>query len=159
MIDQELPKDPTLIELKQLVEGGTPEEAGDWLQTTREYHMKHASYTVVDNTVLVDGKAIIPAGMRSQMLTALHRSHAGINGMKDRARDAMFWPGMNKDIERTCIECKTCHKTTPSQTATPPKPLPVPDYPFQMMSSDYFELEGHHYLVLACRYSSWFTTY
>ena len=35
----------------------------------------------------------------------------------------------------------------------------MPDYPFQMMSSDYFELGGHHYLVMSCRYSSWSSVY
>ena len=39
------------------------------------------------------------------------------------------------------------------------KLLPVPDYPIQMMSSDYFELGRHQYLVLACRYSGWSTVY
>ena len=28
-----------------------------------------------------------------------------------------------------------------------------------MMSSDYFELGGHHYLVMACRYSGWSSVY
>ena len=28
-----------------------------------------------------------------------------------------------------------------------------------MMSSDYFELGGHHNLVMACRYSGWSTIY
>ena len=33
------------------------------------------------------------------------------------------------------------------------------DYPFQMMSSNYFELGGQHYLVMACRYSGWSSVY
>ena len=28
-----------------------------------------------------------------------------------------------------------------------------------MMSSNYLELKGHHYLVMACRYSGWSTIY
>ena len=71
--------------------------------------------------------------------------------MRARARKAMFWPGMNADIQRTWDECKTCRLTAPSQAATLPKPLPVPDYPFQMMILDYFKLKGHHYLVIAGR--------
>ena len=65
----------------------------------------------------------------------------------------MFWPTMNTDIQRAREECETCRQIAPSRAATSPKPLAVPDYPFQMMSSDYFELEGNHYLVMACRYS------
>ena len=35
---------------------------------------------------------------------------------------------------------RRANRPPPSQVATQSKPLPVPDYPFQMMSSDYFEL-------------------
>ena len=75
------------------------------------------------------------------MIEALHRSH--VEGMRARAKDAMFWPGMNSNIQRARDECKTCRQIAPSQAATPSKPLPVLDYPFQMMSSNYFELGGH----------------
>ena len=66
---------------------------------------------------------------------------------------------MNADMQRTRDECETCRHTAPSQAATPPKPLPAPDYPFQMMSLDYFELKGHHYLEMAFRYSGWSMIY
>ena len=56
---------------------------------------------------------------------------------------------MNADIQRIRDKCKTCRQTASSKAATPPKSLPVPDYPFQMMSSDYFKLKGHLYLVMA----------
>ena len=62
--------------------------------------------------------------------------------LKARARDAMFWPGMNADIQRARDKCETCWQIAPSQAATPPKFLPKPDYPLQMMSSDYFKLGG-----------------
>ena len=91
------------------------------------------------------------------MLSALHRSQGGVEGMKARAKDAMLWPAMNTDIQRD--ECETCRQIAPSQAATPPKPLPVPDYPFQMMSADYFKLGGRQYLVMACRYSGWSSVY
>ena len=66
---------------------------------------------------------------------------------------------MNADIQRIRDKCKTCRQTAPSQAATPPKSLPAPDYPFQTISSDYFELKDHHYLIMACRYSGWSTIY
>ena len=83
------------------MEEGAGEDAGDWPWVLREYFVKHAYYTVIGNTVLIDGRAIIPAGVRSQMLSALHRSHGGVKGMKARAKDAMFWPGLNADIQQT----------------------------------------------------------
>ena len=60
-----------------------------------------AYYKVIDNTMLIDGRVIVLGGLRSQMVSALHGSHKGTKGMKARARDAMFWPGMNANIQRT----------------------------------------------------------
>ena len=100
MIDKDSAKDPAIEELKQLVDEGASKDAGDWPRVLREYFVKHSYYTVIGNTVLIDGRAIIPAGVRSQMLSAPHRSHGGVEGMKARAKDAMFWPRMNADIQR-----------------------------------------------------------
>ena len=102
---------------------------------------------------------IVPAALRDEILAVLHRSHGGMVGMKARAREDLFWPEMNNDIQRTRDECGLCRRIAPSQAATPPKPLPVPDYPFQMMSSDYFQAKGNHYLVMVLRYSNWLSVY
>ena len=158
-IDKLSAPDPVLKELRQLVESGVSTDAEDWPRHLRSYHVKDADYTVMGHTVLINGKAIVPAALRSEMLAALHRSHSGVTFMQARAREALFWPGMNSDIQRTRDECETCRQIAPSQAATPPKPLPVPEYPFQMMSSDYFQHKGQHYLVLVCRYSGWISVY
>ena len=96
---------------------------------------------------------------RTKIVVNIKDSYGGVNRMRARAVEAMLWPGMNADIQRTRDKCKTCRQTAPSQASTPPKPLPVPDYPFQMMNLDYFKLNGHHCLVMACRYSGWSTIY
>ena len=69
--------------------------------------MTHAYYTIVNKTVLIDGRAVIPTAMMSQILEALHRS------MRARVKDAMFWPRKNSNIQD---ECETCR-----QTATRPR--------------------------------------
>ena len=135
-IDKESTKDPALKEPKQLVEGRAGDDPGHWPRTLIAYHLKHAYYTVVNYTVLNDGKAVIKTGMRSQMLAALHRSDGGIKGMRSRAKDTMFWPRMNSGIQRFQDKCVAFRQTAPSQEATPPKPQAVPDYPLQIMSSD-----------------------
>ena len=62
--------------------------------------MNHAYYKAINNTVLIDGRAVVPGGLMSELLLALHRSHGGVESMKARARDAMFWPTMNANIQR-----------------------------------------------------------
>ena len=43
----------------------------------------------------------------------------------------------------------------PLQPAVTPAPLPSPAYPFQMVSTDYFDYVGKAYLLVLDRYSNW----
>ena len=125
-INEELANNATTKELKQMVEEGASQDAEDWPKALRNHHVKDANYIVVEGMVLINGKAIIPTNLQSQILAALHRSHGGVNGMRARAGEEMFWPGMNADIQRIQEECETCRQIAPRQAAKPPKPLPVP---------------------------------
>ena len=51
--------------------------------------------------------------------------------------------------------CVTCVRNAPSQSLKPPVDPPVPAYPFQYMSLDYFSYAGNNYLVVVDRYSGW----
>ena len=72
-----------------------------------------------------------------------------------RAGQSVWWPGIAADIQRVRDGCGKCTVNAPSQPAAPPKPLPKPQYPFQMLSSDYFAYTGRTYLVVVDRYSGW----
>ena len=79
--------------------------------------------------------------------------------MSERAREVMYWPGMQGDLEGRRSRCRTCVRIAPSQPSAPPTELPTPDYPFQQVSTDYFEVSGKHYMVFVCRYSNWLSIY
>ena len=69
--------------------------------------------------------------------------------MTARAGAAVWWPGITGDIEKIRENCRSCDKVVPSQPAAPPTPPPSPD------CSDYLSYEGHHYLIIVDRFSSW----
>ena len=79
--------------------------------------------------------------------------------MTSRAATAVYWPCMQEDIIRTRQACTSCDKNTPSQPAAPPKPLPSPTYPFEMVASDYFSYAGKQFLIVVDRYSGWLSVY
>ena len=62
---------------------------------------------------------------------------------------------MTKDVDKVREECIACRKNAPSQPAAPPKPLPRPSYPMEMISTDYFMYGGKVYLVIVDKYSGW----
>lgn len=75
--------------------------------------------------------------------------------MLRRARQAVYWLGIEGDMRHHRDSCDTCNTHAPSQ---PPSPLlftPTPVYPFQQTVVDRFQLEGHDYIVYADRLTGW----
>lgn len=50
---------------------------------------------------------VIPEKMRQDILHGIHEGHLGVEKCKRRARDTVFWPGINKDIEKLISRCDT----------------------------------------------------
>ena len=98
---------------------------------------------------------MVPHALRAAVLETLHSAHQGTSGMTLRAQAGVWWPGITPQLKDVRDKCRNCTEHAPSQPSAPPKPLPQPDYPFQCIASDYFQSGGHHYLVIADRFSGW----
>ena len=62
---------------------------------------------------------------------------------------------MAAELKSFIEQCEYCQIHMPSQQKEPLIPTKAPEYPFQMVAADYFEVEGHHYLVYVDRYTGW----
>ena len=76
-----------------------------------------------------------------------------------RAKATVFWPGITTDIEESRAKCRTCHRNAPSQAKLPPMEPRIPKFPFEMIYSDYFKLQGNYYLIVGDRLSGWTEIY
>ena len=102
---------------------------------------------------------MIPASLRAEVLDTLHSGHQGVTAMTTIAAESVFWPGISEDIIRRRLSCKSCDRVTPSQTSSPPWPLPQPSYPFEKVCTDYFSFAGKSYYIVVDRYSGWLSIY
>ena len=75
--------------------------------------------------------------------------------MLRRARQAVYWPGMEADIKFQRSKCETCNIHSPSQQQEPLIPTQPPDYPFQKTVADFFQIENRFYLAYADRLTGW----
>ena len=107
----------------------------------------------------MDNRTVIPQKLRKLVLESLHSAHQGINGMKLRANSSIYWPSMSAAITNTRLNCRKCTEISPSQTSEPLITTAFPEWPFQLLSADYFFIELHSYLVVSDRYSGWLTVY
>ena len=68
----------------------------------------------------------------------------------------MYWPGMYNDIAKKCISCPKWEYDKPSNIKESLQHLPVAEYPFQIISGDWFNLNGNKFLVIVDWYSGYF---
>ena len=75
------------------------------------------------------------------MLKQIHQSHIGMEGCLRRAREVLYWPLMNAEVEDFISKCSVCQSYKPDQCREDMHPYPVPSRPWSMLAADLFELE------------------
>ena len=83
--------------------------------------------------------------------------HQGSSKMKERARQSVYWPGMNADIQRITKSCKPCQKNLPSLPKEPLQQRPRPSRAFQELHADFCYFGGKYFLVMVDGHSGWAT--
>lgn len=98
-------------------------------------------------------RIIVPRTLRKEILDQLHSSHLGIEKTKKRARNLIYWPNMDTDIENIILKCLVCQKNRCSNTKEPMISHEVPPLPFFKIGMDICEYASKKYLVVADYYS------
>ena len=77
----------------------------------RQYWSYRDELTCLDGLLFKGDKIIVPKTLQSEMLEKIHETHLGIVKCKNRARQALFWPGMSSRIEETVTAGAFCAET------------------------------------------------
>ncbi|KAL3112273.1 hypothetical protein niasHT_013292 [Heterodera trifolii] len=54
------------------------------------------------------GRIVVPASLQTEVLKMLHCGHPGMKRMKSLARQHVYWPGIDQQIEEVVRKCETC---------------------------------------------------
>ena len=147
--------DPSMMLLHDQILQGFPEDARTLPASLRPFAARSDSLYIADGVILSAGRIVVPPVLRPAILASLHAAHQGVPAMKARAQCSVWWPNITVDISRTRLECVACNKMAKSNPNLPPADPPQPDYPFQMVCSDYYHTHGKDYVVLVDRYTNW----
>ena len=134
---------------------GWPSDKRDVPLCIQEYWPYRDELTTQNGIVYRGKRVIIPEEMRPQMLQRAHASHLGEQYTISTAREIMYWPKMHNELIRTVKECNICQEDQPAQAAEQMMSHPIPTKPWQSVSSDCFELDNVHYVVVADSYSGY----
>ena len=108
----------------------------------------------IQNGILFKGmKVVIPQALRHEMIKRTHSSHLGIEASLRKARDVIYWPGMNAEIREFIRQCSTCNELGQKQCKEPMMTHDIPKHPWSRVGKDLFSCLGKEYLITVDYYS------
>ena len=177
IVRQETQSDESLHNLSLLINSSFPEDKNDMPPELMPYWSIRDNLYMIDGVILMNDKVLlppplredaakslvngtgtrilIPPQLRPEILQSLHSAHQGVGSMTERAKAAVYWPGITKDIESARTNCSSCNRIMPSQARMPPIEPWIPSTPFEAIACDYFHLIGYYYFVAVDRLSGW----
>lgn len=109
-----------------------------------------------DGVLYKSHQVIVPTSLRPEMLKKIHKVHQDPDSSIQRAREALFWPGMRAAIRESCLACGICAQYQAERPVEPMLSHDVPSRPWSKISVVLFQLDGKHYLVMVDHYSDYF---
>lgn len=105
---------------------------------------------------LNDGRIIIPESMRENTLNILHRAHFGTNKTKLKAKQIIYWPNINSDIDNFINKCIVCNKYGDDPPKVPIRQWSSAEKPWERVHVDYGgPFMGINFFVLIDAYSKY----
>ncbi|XP_051545274.1 uncharacterized protein K02A2.6-like [Myxocyprinus asiaticus] len=147
-------KDPVMSRVLHWVLHGWPADVMD--SRFRPFFSRHHELSAHKNCLLWGSRVVVPCLARREVLAMLHDAHPGIVHMKGLARSYVWWPGMDREVEETVKECKTCQKSRHA----PPK---AKVHPWEWMTKRWSRLhidfagpfQGNIFLIVVDAHSKW----
>ena len=143
--------DDELAILKHTIMQGWPKNIKQVPPEIQPYWTFREELTIEDGLILKGTRIVIPTKQHQAVLKQLHEGHLGLNKCKLRAKDTVYWPGLNAELENLVLNCALCLKYSTSKRKLEPSFVlgqEIPLYPWTKLATDIFHFEGVSYLLL-----------
>ena len=107
--------------------------------------------TIVDGIILKGTIIVIPAKACEAVLKLIQEGHLGLNKCKLHAKETVYWPGLNDQLEKLILNCELCLQCTQSKCKQKPTMSlgqEIPLHPWNKLVTDLFHFEGASYLLI-----------
>ncbi|TRY69982.1 hypothetical protein TCAL_12944, partial [Tigriopus californicus] len=113
------------------------------------------SLSIDKGLAMYGSRIVIPQARRREVVKIFHDAHQGYDRSLQRARQAVFWPGLTSDLTNSCKLCKQCQKYQAKQQKETISRDPMPSRIFEEVGADFFKYENRHFLAVVNRLSGW----
>ena len=128
-------QDAIVSKVLQYTRKGWPNTISDSL---KPFSHRKNELTIEGEFLLWGTRVIIPSKLRETVLKELHQAHPGVTRMKATARSQLWWPGLDKDLEKEAHSCLSCQAVKQAPAAAPLHPWAFPGNEFMWTLLDHF---------------------
>ena len=147
-------RDTVLARVRNYTLSGWPRGVPDG--ELRSYWNRRHELSVLGGCVLWGSRVVIPQQARTHVLEELHLAHPGETRMKALARSYVWWPCMDREIERLVKRWANCQAHARSPAEAPLHPWTYPDRPWTRIHMDFAgPFLGKYFMVVIDSYSKW----
>ena len=149
-------EDRTIAQVMKHIQEGWPSHTREGDSEVEVYHGLEDSLSTSEGCLLYGERVVIPSKLRRKALETLHLGHIGMEKMKQLARSAVYWPGIDADINNLCRTCTSCaeHQNLPAKSAVHPW-IPA-DKPWSRLHVDHaINFLGSNWLVVVDAFSKY----
>ena len=143
--------DDKLAILKHIIQQGWPKTIKEVPIEVQKYWTFREELVIEDGLILKGTRIIIPDKKREEILKLINEGHLGLNKCKMRAKETVYWPGINEQLEHLILNCQLCLKYSRSKVKNMPHIAlgqEVPPVPWSKVATDIFHYESHSYLLV-----------
>ena len=144
---------PILNALAEVVYQGWPDKMTDLPTDLRSFWSFRDELGIEDGVLFKGKQVMIPERMRGTILSQLHKGHQGVEKTRMSARESVYWPRINDDIDKMTKACGVCQELQVANRKEPMIASEVPTKAWKVLATDIFEIKGRNYLILSDYFS------
>ena len=140
-----------LVILKYTIQKGWPSTIKELSSKIQAFWIFREELTIGDGLILKGVRMVIPSQKQAEILKWIHEGHLGMTKCTLQAKETVYWPGLNDQLEKLVLNCQLClkylqskHKPTPNMSLG----QEIPAFLWTKLATDIFYFEGDSYLLI-----------
>lgn len=152
-IAKETKRDKILCKIYSYVLFGWPPKAS--CDEEKPFFNRKTEITTDAGCLLYRYRVIIPVTLQGLIIKEIHEGHLGMNKMKNLARNYVYWPNLDRDIEQLVRACDSCRAVRDAPPRAQLHPWEFPLHPWHRLHADFADCVGKRYLIIVDANSKW----
>ena len=95
--------DDTLTILKYTIQKGWPSSIKELPSEIQAFWTFQEELTIEDGLILKGTRIVVPSMKQVEILKLIHEGHLGLTNCKLRAKETVYWPGLNDQLEKLIL--------------------------------------------------------